>query len=100
MKRRISKKLSKSYFGPFTVLCCIGDLAYELDLPQNLRIHPVIHVSQLKDYQGNDPEAHFAPLPPDLSKTITSPEELETLEDETNTDELQKDDAATEREVE
>ncbi|XP_059310141.1 uncharacterized protein LOC132061318 [Lycium ferocissimum] len=42
-------KLSPRYIGPFEILDRVGDIAYELDLPQGLAgVHPVFHVSQKK----------------------------------------------------
>jgi len=41
----------------------VGKVAYELDLPPSSRIHPVIHISLLRPYHGNDPQGHFRLLP-------------------------------------
>ena len=47
------RKLAPSYYGPYTILEAISDVAYRLDLPPKHRIHPVIHVSHLKPFTGD-----------------------------------------------
>lgn len=44
---RANHKLTFWYFGPFYVLRRVGEVAYKLTLPEHVKIHPVIHVSQL-----------------------------------------------------
>ena len=46
--QRSSQKLGFRYFGPYKVIKQVGPVAYKLLLPADARIHPVIHVSQLK----------------------------------------------------
>ena len=42
-------KLSPKYIGPFVIIECVGEAAYKLDLPEELRgVHPTFHVSNLR----------------------------------------------------
>ncbi|KAL3699316.1 hypothetical protein R1sor_017338 [Riccia sorocarpa] len=71
------RKLNPRFVGPFTIKRRIGTVAYELDLPSTMRIHPVFHVSLLRRYVSRPPElgaANDARPPPDL---IEGEEEFE-----------------------
>ena len=47
----VKGKLSPRYVGPFRILDRRGEVAYQLELPENLSgVHNVFHVSQLKKY--------------------------------------------------
>jgi hypothetical protein len=76
---RVSQKLSKRYYGPFPVIRRIGNVAYELDLPPSSRIHPVVHVSQLRTYHGDDPSSHFSSIPQELEDCVILEEDENSL---------------------
>jgi hypothetical protein len=50
MKRfKVKGKLSPRYIGSFKILERKGEVAYQLELPDNLKdVHDIFHVSQLK----------------------------------------------------
>ena len=70
---RANAKLSFRFYGPFNVLARVGNVAYRLELPPQCRIHPVVHVSQLK--QHVPPSATLEPditdVPVDFADTVS-----------------------------
>ena len=50
----IPSKLQKRFVGPFRVIETIGEQAYRLSLPDNWKIHPVFHVSLLREWKAVD----------------------------------------------
>jgi hypothetical protein len=60
---RSNQKLAFHFYGPFKILDRVGELAYRLDLPEHSKIHPVIHVSQLKLSLKPQQQVHST-LPP------------------------------------
>lgn len=74
VERRANQKLSFKYYGPFTVLRAINPIAYELQLPEGSKVHPVFHVSQLR--QALTPGTSIAPELPTPSTDPLVPVEI------------------------
>ena len=53
------------WIGPFEVEKAVGLVAYQLNLPRNMQVHKVFHVSLLKPYRS-DGSLQPPPLPVEL----------------------------------
>ncbi|GAV79845.1 Chromo domain-containing protein [Cephalotus follicularis] len=62
MRNEKQHKLSSKYFGPFQIIRRIGSVAYEINLPHEAKIHPVVHVSQLRKAVGVQCQPKYASL--------------------------------------
>ena len=67
-QRRPSRKLANKFEGPFQIEKVVGDhgLAYQLRLPQRLKIHPTFPITSLEPYRPRSGEAPASPLNTDL----------------------------------
>lgn len=65
LAKRINEKLSARFYGPFEVLAKVGRVAYKLKLPDDAKIHPTFHVSQLKKIVGEAVET--VAIPPQMT---------------------------------
>jgi len=49
---RPTKKLQHRFIGPYNITHKVSAVAYRLELPESLKIHPVFHVSLLRPYRN------------------------------------------------
>jgi hypothetical protein len=56
------KKLYPKFLGPFKIIKKVNDVAYKLQLPDHMKIHPVFHVNLLKAYVPG--KMQMPPQPP------------------------------------
>lgn len=62
---RPSRKLDDRFIGPFSIQKIIGDhSAYQLKLPQHMRVHPIFHPSLLKPASNDE---NTPPIPEGIS---------------------------------
>lgn len=50
MRTTGGRKLRAKYIGPFTIVKRVSPTSYELDLPANFKVHPVINLAHLKEF--------------------------------------------------
>jgi hypothetical protein len=46
------QKLAPKFYRPYTILKRVGQVVYQLALPNNWKLHPIFHVSSLKKVIG------------------------------------------------
>lgn len=66
LKASGSRKFLPRYVGPFTIIKVINPVAYKLDLPQSLKVHPVFHIALLREYKEDPHHLYRAPPLPEV----------------------------------
>ena len=67
IKMNYHKKIGPKREGPFKILKVLGPVTYQLKLPSTWKIHPVFHVTLLRQYKETDIYgANFPQPPPDI----------------------------------
>lgn len=75
--RNKNKKLKPRKLGPFRIIEKVSPVSYKIELPKTLRIHPIIHVSELEPYFEDKFKRKQAPPPPII---VNEEEEYEVEE--------------------
>ena len=65
LKQKGAEKLKPRFYGPYRVVHRVGQVAYELELPQGSKIPNIFHVSCLKKALGQQVTATEEILPID-----------------------------------
>lgn len=71
---RANHKLAYKFFGPYTILERVGEVAYRLDLPNTSKVHPVFHVSLLRKVLK--PTQQVLPCLPSPESAVQVPEKI------------------------
>jgi len=64
LMKRVMKKLTEKFIGPYVVKKIISENAVELELPVSLRVHPVVNVRRLVKYREQVEGQKKIPPPP------------------------------------
>lgn len=51
--KTVHRRLVQKYNGPFEVIKRVGSVAYQLKLPDPLKVHPTFHMNYLKPFNEN-----------------------------------------------
>ena len=63
LMKKVTKKLTEKFIGPYVVRKIVPKNAVELELPASLRIHPVVNVRRIVKYREQIEGQKKIPLP-------------------------------------
>jgi hypothetical protein len=69
-----SRKLRAKYIGPFAITKRVSPTSYELDLPANFKVHPVINIEYSKEFHASP--TRFVNRPDDGKNHMMNPEDV------------------------
>ena len=78
---RPSAKLDFQRLGPFVISHQVNDVAFHLDLPSHMRLHPVFHVSLLEPWTSSSIPNRVIPPPPPVQLAEGHEYEVEAILD-------------------
>ena len=85
MRTTGSRKLRAKYIGPFQITKRVSPTSYELDLPANFKVHPVINLEYLKEFHPNPERFVGRPVDPRNQKLndeeVVDSSEIEAIRD-------------------
>jgi len=64
LMKRVMKKLTEKFIGPYVVRKIVSENTVELELPASLRIHPVVNVRRIMKYREQVEGQKKIPPPP------------------------------------
>ena len=61
-----SEKLMAKNYGPYTIMEKVGPVSFRLNLPKQMRVHPVFHASKFIPYHEDEIGDRNPPQPPPI----------------------------------
>jgi hypothetical protein len=52
LKKSGAEKLKPRFYGPYRIMCRVGEVSYKIELPEGRKMHNLFHVSCLKKEVG------------------------------------------------
>jgi len=75
------RKLLPKRYGPFKVLECIGQVAYQLKFPTTMKIHNVFHIDLLTPYRKTSSYSTNYVRPPPVTEESEEEYKVKSIQD-------------------